>query len=306
MPRCVAGGSVAKIPRREKRNSNDVTISFFVADRRAKSRERRMSVRFLMSWLLVQLGVAGGALSQAPRDSLLPIDSAVTIGRLPNGLTYYIRVNHRPAHRAELRLVVNAGSILEDSDQRGLAHFVEHMAFNGTAHFAKQELVNYIESIGMRFGADLNAGTSFDETVYELQIPTDTAKIVRQAFQILEDWSHAVTFDTTEIRKERGVVLEEWRLGRGAEQRMLDQELPIIFRGSRYAERLPIGTPECIRQCPPEALRRFYQTWYRPDLMAVVAVGDFDPKVIETLIRERFSGIAAPAGPRTREIVTVP
>jgi zinc protease len=263
-------------------------------------------MRWVFSWFVLQVLVGAPSAAQAPTDSLLPTDPAVTIGSLPNGLRYYIRVNQRPAHRAELRLVVNAGSILEDPDQRGLAHFVEHMAFNGTAHFAKQELVDYIESIGMRFGADLNAGTSFDETVYQLQVPTDSAHIVRKAFQILEDWAHAVSFDTTEIRKERGVVLEEWRLGRGAEQRMLDQELPVIFRGSRYAERLPIGTPECIRQCPPEALRRFYATWYRPDLMAVVAVGDFDPKLIEALIRERFSALPAPGDPRPRERITVP
>lgn len=260
----------------------------------------------VVAFLLAVQTLAATAAAQSPADSLLPTDSAVTIGKLPNGLRYYVRVNRRPEQRAELRLVVNAGSILEDSDQRGLAHFVEHMAFNGTAHFAKQELVDYIESIGMRFGPDLNAYTSFDETVYQLQVPTDSAHIVRKAFQILEDWAHAITFDTVEIRKERGVVLEEWRLGRGADQRMLDQELPVIFRGSRYAERLPIGTPECIRQCPPEAIRRFYSTWYRPDLMAVVAVGDFDPKVIEGLIRERFGSLRATTAPRFRERITVP
>ncbi|HEV8613314.1 MAG TPA: insulinase family protein [Gemmatimonadales bacterium] len=261
----------------------------------------RLTFRLLAWWLLTAAPVVG----QSSPDSLLPTDPAVTIGTLPNGLRYYIRFNHRPAQRAELRLVVNAGSILEDPDQRGLAHFVEHMAFNGTTHFAKQELVDYIESIGMRFGADLNAGTSFDETVYQLQVPTDSAHLVRKAFQILEDWAQGVSFDTSEIRRERGVVLEEWRLGRGAEQRMLDQELPVIFRGSRYAERLPIGTRECITQCPPEAIRRFYSTWYRPDLMAVVVVGDFDPKLIEALIRERFGAIPAARAPRPRELVTV-
>ena len=261
----------------------------------------KVSLLFALSLL-----ASPSAHAQAPADSLLPIDSAVTVGTLPNGLHYYIRANRRPAHRAELRLVVNAGSILEDPDQLGLAHFVEHMAFNGTAHFAKQELVDYIESIGMRFGADLNAGTSFDETVYQLQVPTDSVHIVRKAFQILEDWAHGVSFDSAEIRKERGVVLEEWRLGRGADQRMLDKELPVIFRGSRYAERLPIGTPECIQQCPPAAIRRFYATWYRPDLMAVVAVGDFDAKTIQALIRKRFAGMPAAGAARARERVSVP
>jgi zinc protease len=256
--------------------------------------------------LLLFLLLAQPAAAQTPTDSLLPADSAVTIGTLSNGLRYYLRVNHRPAKRAELRLVVNAGSVLEDDDQRGLAHFVEHMAFNGTTRFRKQELIDYIESIGMRFGADLNAGTSFDETVYQLQVPTDSLPIVRRAFDILDDWAHGVTFDTTEIRKERGVVLEEWRLGRGAGQRMFDQQLPVLFRGSRYAVRLPVGSPECIQQCPPEALRRFYRDWYRPDLMAVVAVGDFDPETIEGLIRERFASLPVVAAPRTREKVTIP
>jgi zinc protease len=263
-------------------------------------------MRLLSRLLALATLAAAPLLAQSPVDSLLPTDSAVRIGVLPNGLRYYIRLNHRPAHRAELRLVVNAGSVLEDPDQRGLAHFVEHMAFNGTTHFAKQELVDYIESIGMRFGADLNAGTSFDETVYQLQVPTDSVQIVRKAFQILEDWAHGISFDTVEIRKERGVVLEEWRLRRGAEQRMLDQELPVIFRGSRYAERLPIGTPECIRQCPSEAMRRFYSTWYRPDLMAVVAVGDFDTALIEAQIRERFGSIPAAVSARPRDRIAVP
>ncbi|MGQ0703903.1 MAG: M16 family metallopeptidase [Gemmatimonadales bacterium] len=254
-----------------------------------------MLVRRLL--ITIALAVSPG-LIEAQGDSLLPVDPAVRIGTLPNGLRYFLRANRRPEKRAELRLVVNAGSAQEDDDQRGLAHFVEHMAFNGTRHFEKQKLVDYIESIGMRFGPDLNAYTSFDETVYLLQVPTDSAPILRQAFQILEDWAHGVTFDTAEIRKERGVVLEEWRLGRGAGQRMLDQQLPVLFRGSRYADRLPIGTPDCIRQCPPEAIRRFYDTWYRPELMALVAVGDFDPATIEALVREHFATIPAEPGPR--------
>ncbi len=241
-------------------------------------------------------------------DSLMPIDPAIKIGTLSNGLRYYIRPNKRPENRAELRLVVNAGSVLEDADQRGMAHFVEHMAFNGTRNFEKQKLVDYIESIGMRFGADLNAYTSFDETVYQLQVPTDSAPILHQAFQILADWASGVTFDTAEIRKERGVVLEEWRMGRGAGQRMQDQQLPVLFRGSRYAERLPIGTQDCIQQCTPEAIRRFYTTWYRPDLMSVIAVGDFDPSIIEGLIRDRFRDLppSDPNARRPRPLVPVP
>ncbi len=254
----------------------------------------------LLAALAQTAAVAGQNTPVARPDSLLPTDPAVQLGRLPNGVRYYIRPNRKPERRAELRLVVNAGSVQEDDDQRGLAHFVEHMAFNGTTNFKKQELVDYIERIGMRFGAHLNAGTSFDETVYQLQVPTDSAAILNHAFQILEDWAHGVTFDSSEIRKERGVVLEEWRLGRGARQRLLDQQLPILFHGSRYAERLPIGTQDCIRQCPADALRRFYRDWYRPDLMAVVAVGDFEPARVEALIRQHFGRLRAPSAARPR------
>src|SRR5512138_2685947 len=172
----------------------------------------------------------------APTPSLttpLPVDPKVKIGTLPNGIRYYIRKNVKPEKRAELRLVVNAGSILEDDDQLGLAHFIEHTAFNGTTHFAKNDLVKYLESIGVKFGADLNAYTGFDETVYILPIPTDTARIVEQAFTILEDWAHGQVFDSTEVVNERGVVREEWRLGKGAGDRMLHQWLPIALKGSR-------------------------------------------------------------------------
>ena len=237
----------------------------------------------------------------SPLDATVPLDPAVRHGVLNNGLSYYIRANGRPEKRAELRLVVDAGSILETDEQRGLAHFVEHMAFNGTKRFEKQELVNYVERIGMRFGPDLNAYTSFDETVYMLDVPTDDAKIVDTAFQILGDWASAVSFDEAEIDKERGVVVEEWRLGRNAGQRISDKQVPLVFHGSKYAERLPIGIKEVLEKAPPEQLRRFYRDWYRPDLMAVIAVGDFDPAQIETLIRREFEGLPKPvsAPPRT-------
>jgi zinc protease len=237
---------------------------------------------------------------------VLPLDRAVKVGTLPNELRYYIRKNQRPEKRAELRLVVNVGSILEDDDQLGLAHFAEHMAFNGTTNFAKQALVDYIEAIGMRFGADLNASTSFDETIYQLLVPTDSAHLLRTGFQILEDWARGITFDTTEIRKERGVVVEEWRLGQGAQTRMLRKQFPILFRGSRYADRLPIGTKESLEAFAPAALTRFYRDWYRPDLMAVIAVGDFDPVVVERLIRTHFSRVRARGAKRPRTEFSVP
>ncbi len=262
-------------------------------------------------WALALLLAGFGSLAaQEPAfrspDDPLPIDPAVVVGRLDNGLTYLVRANDRPENRAELRLVVNAGSILEEEDQQGLAHMVEHMAFNGTANFEKQELVNYLESIGMAFGPEINAYTSFDETVYMLQIPTDDPEIMATAFQILEDWAHQVSFEPDEIDKERGVVVEEWRLGRGAGARMQDKQFPVLFQGSRYAQRLPIGKVEVLESFPPEALTRFYEDWYRPDLMAVIAVGDFDVKAVETTIREHFSRIPVPENPRQRALYQVP
>jgi zinc protease len=236
----------------------------------------------------------------------LPVDPDVRTGTLPNGLRFYIRENGRPEKRAELRLVVNAGSILEDDDQLGLAHFVEHMAFNGTKNFPEAELVRYLEGIGMRFGPDLNAYTSFDETLYMLQVPTDSERTLRTGIQILEDWAHNVTFDPVEIEKERGVVLEEWRLGQGAGERLRKQYFPTRFHGSRYADRLPIGTPEVLQNFTHEALIRFYRDWYRPDLMAVIAVGDFDADDVESLIREHFGRIPAHPSPRERPDFPVP
>jgi len=243
---------------------------------------------------------------RAATEEKLPIDSLATVGQLDNGLRYVIRKNQKPENRVELRLVVDAGSVLEDEDQRGLAHFVEHMAFNGTKNFAKQELVDYLELIGMRFGPDLNAYTSFDETVYMLTVPTDSAEVVETAFQILEDWAHQISFEPEEIDKERGVVVEEWRLGRGAQRRMFDEQLPILLKDSRYATRLPIGQKAVLDTFQHEALRRFYRTWYRPDLMGLVAVGDLDPAALEALVQDYFARIPAAASPRDRTVFPVP
>lgn len=248
------------------------------------------------------------ALAQPTPDphTPIPLDPAVVTGRLPNGIVYYIRHNERPKNRADLRLVINAGSLLEDDDQQGLAHLLEHMAFNGTKNFQKGELVAFLESIGIRFGPDLNAYTSFDETVYMLQVPTDTARFLATGIQILEDWAHNLTLDAEEIDRERGVVREEWRLGRGADDRIRDKQLPVAFGGSRYAQRLPIGKLEVIQGASHDAVRRYYRDWYRPDLMAVIAVGDFDVQNVERLIRTHFSSIAAPHAPRPRVTFEVP
>jgi zinc protease len=241
-----------------------------------------------------------------PLTAKLPVDPKIRIGTLANGIRYYIRQNPKPEKRAELRLVVNAGSVLETDDQLGLAHFVEHTAFNGTTHFAKNDLVKYLQSIGVRFGADLNAYTGFDETVYILPIPTDTARIVEQAFTILEDWAHGQTFDSTEIANERGVVREEWRLGKGASDRMLHQWLPIALKGSLYADRLPIGNEQSIMTANTARVGGFYKKWYRPDLQAVIAVGDFDPDAIEAQIKKHFAGIPKPVNPAKRVEPPVP
>ncbi len=274
-------------------------------------------MRTTRSLLLLIIGLLAtvGASAQDPApasepgfdlSAKLPIDSDVLKGQLDNGLTYLIRANQKPENRAELWLVVNAGSIQEDDDQQGLAHFVEHMAFNGTRNFEKQELVDYLERIGMTFGPDINAFTSFDETVYNLTIPTDDDETVATAFQILEDWAHGLAFEDEEIDKERGVVIEEWRLGRGAQARVRDKQFPVLFKGSRYAERLPIGKKEILESAPHDVLRRFYRDWYRPDLMAVIAVGDFEPEVMQKLIRKHFANLEMPDEPRKRETYPVP
>ncbi|MEN6559401.1 MAG: insulinase family protein [Acidobacteriota bacterium] len=239
-------------------------------------------------------------------DQKIPVDPRITVGRLPNGLRYWIRENREPKNRAELRLVVQAGSVLEDEDQRGLAHVVEHLAFNGTTHFPKQKLVDFMESIGMRFGSDLNAFTGFDQTIYMLQIPMDSPAVLDNAFLILEDWAHNVTFDPKAVDKERGIILEEWRLGQGADARIRDKQIPILLAGSRYAERLPDGKPEIIANFSYDTLKRFYRTWYRPDLMAVIAVGDFDRARIEDQIKKHFGPLATPPGAPPRPEYPVP
>ncbi len=258
--------------------------------------------------LLVLLAVSlfiQTALSQNLTDKL-PIAPDVKIGKLTNGLTYYIRKNSKPEKKVELRLAIKAGSILEADDQRGLAHFTEHMAFNGTKNFKKNELVSYLQSIGVEFGADLNAYTGFDETVYILPIPIDKSENLDKGFLVLEDWASGVLFETSEINKERGVVLEEDRLGKGAEERMNKKALPAILQGSKYADRLPIGTAEVLKSFKPEAIKRFYKDWYRPDLMAVIIVGDMDPAAAEVLIHKHFDKLKNPAKSHNRDYAKVP
>lgn len=278
---------------------------------RGQSVALRLLIATLISCALVPahvstVGAQALPIEQLPRqastialDAQLPVDPATTIGKLDNGITYYVRENREPKNRAELRLVVNTGSLMEDDNQLGLAHVLEHMAFNGTARFPKQEIVRFVESSGMKFGADLNASTSFDETIYMLQMPTDDPKWLDTGLQIMEDWTHAITLDAAEIEQERKVVGEEWRLGQGAQNRVRDQLLPVLLKDSRYAVRLPIGTIDSIQKFDPLALKQFYRDWYRPELMAVIAVGDFNKADVEKLIRQHFGRVPA-SGKSTR------
>jgi len=265
---------------------------------------RRSLNRALRGALFLVCGAV--ALAQGTADKPLQLDPAVRTGTLKNGLRYFIRNNAKPEDRAELRLVVKAGSVLEDPDQQGLAHFVEHMAFNGTKNFKKHEIVDFLESSGMRFGADLNAYTSFDETVYMLQLPTDNPRTLDRGIQVLEDWAHNISFEDDEIDKERGVVIEEWRSRRGADARIREHTYPVLMYKSPYPERFPIGRKEILDTFRHETVRRFYKEWYRPDLMAVVVVGDIDPDAIEKMIKDRFNRIPPSSNPRPRFQAVIP
>jgi zinc protease len=268
-------------------------------------KQKRMVRRSLASLTMVTV-LFGILNAQDNLTDKLPIEPKVKIGKLSNGLTYYIQKNVRPEKKVELRLVVNAGSILEDDDQQGLAHFMEHMAFNGTKNFKKNDLVSFLQSIGVEFGADLNAYTGFDETVYILPIPTEKKENIEKGFQILEDWASTVAFDGSEIDKERGVVLEESRLGKGAEDRMFRVVYPKMFEGSKYAERLPIGKDDILKNFKHDVIKRFYRDWYRPDLMAVLVVGDMDPAEAEAQIKKHFEKLKNPSSPRQRALAEVP
>ncbi len=247
----------------------------------------------ILFWLVLPFLVSA-------QNEKIPVNSQIKTGQLANGLKYYIIQNKKPENKVELRMVVNAGSIMEDKDQLGLAHVMEHMNFNGLAHFPKNEVVHYLQSIGVQFGADLNAYTSFDETVYILPIPSDDKKKVEQGFQIIADWSGAALLENEEIDKERGVVLEESRLGKGADDRMMKKWLPEYLNGSFYANRLPIGDDELLKSFKYDVLKRFRKDWYRPNLQAVMVVGDMDPAEAERLIKEKFSAFKNPVNARPR------
>lgn len=253
-------------------------------------------------------GIAEFDVSAYPADERLPDDPQIRKGVLDNGFTYYIRHNDEPENRAALWLAINAGSNQEDDDQLGVAHFLEHLLFNGTENFPKTGVIDFLESVGMEFGPDTNAYTSYDETVYTIQVPTDDAEVVRTGIQIMEEWAGHALLEPEEVDAERGVIVEEWRARQeSATGRIREQSIPFIFADSRYAERMPIGDMDIIRSVSPERIRDFYETWYRPDLMALFAIGDFDDlDAIEAQITERFSDMVVADDAVERVAFTVP
>ncbi|HWF83364.1 MAG TPA: insulinase family protein, partial [Vicinamibacterales bacterium] len=271
--------------------------------------------RWLGALLLLLSALPAGVRTQAPAapaalnlEDRIPFDAAIHTATLPNGLKYFVRQNGRPAKRVALRLAVKSGSLEETDDQQGLAHFIEHMAFNGSTHFKPGELVSAFESVGARLGPHVNAYTSFDETVYMLDLPSGQPEIVAKGLMALADFAGGLTFDPTALDKERGVVIEEWRGGLGASSRVRDKQFPLLFYQSRYVERLPIGKPDIIRTAPASRLRAFYDTWYRPDRMAVIAVGDIEPSQMTAAIVSTFGPLKprAPAAPMPNAAVPLP
>ena len=278
--------------------------------------------RLAHSSLLAVLLAGGGLLSaQAPAPGRetsaasvaayslaqqIPVDPEVVVGTLPNGLRYYVRANRKPARRVELRLVVKAGSVLEDDDQQGVAHFVEHMEFEGTRHFPRQGIVEFLGSLGLGIGADANAATSYDDTQYTLRVPTDVPGALDRALLVLEDWAQGASLDQDGIDRQRAIVLSEWRMNLGAGERTADKIRRVQLEGSRYADRPPIGKPDVLERVPREALTRFYRDWYRPDLMAVIVAGDVDRDAVVNMIKGHFSSLKNPSPERPRPAFDVP
>lgn len=275
--------------------------------------------KLILTWGLATIVLSTPALAQqktapakpAPAktttETAIPKDPSVKIGKLPNGLVYYIKKNIEPKNRAELYLANRIGSLMENDDQQGLAHFTEHMAFNGTKDFPKNEIISYLQKAGVRFGADLNAYTGFNQTVYQLPIPTDSAIVFQTAFKILANWAGKISMNGADIDNERGVIVEEDRQrGKNAQQRISNLVLPLLLGDSKYASRLPIGKVEILNTFTHDKIRSFYSDWYRPNLQSVIAVGDFDVNEVEKLIIANFSGLTNPKNERPRENYTMP
>ena len=262
----------------------------------------------LFSLLIMMVVITAAKAQQMPQMPPVPLDPAVKTGKLDNGLTYYIRHNEWPEKRCDFYIAQRVGSMQEEDEQRGLAHFLEHMCFNGTTHFPGDALKQYLERIGVKFGENLNAYTSFDETVYNINnVNVETAGAIDSCLLILHDWSHDLLLEDKEIDKERGVIEEEWRMRRSAQLRLIEAALPTICKDSKYAGRMPIGTMEVVKNFPYETLRSYYRKWYRPDLQALVVVGDVNPDEIEQKLKAMFADIApAPADAAVREEFPVP
>ncbi|MCR4632079.1 MAG: insulinase family protein, partial [Treponema sp.] len=275
-----------------------------------------------ISFILLVALLAAGNLSAASKKKAAPLDLGYTSGKrtesklsvnpaiksgtLKNGMEYFVQQNSEPKNRIMLRLVVKAGSCMEEDDQQGVAHLVEHMAFNGTEHFKKNEIINFMESVGMKFGADLNAYTSFEQTVYMFEIPADDKAVLEKAMLILHDWACAVSFEQEELDKERGVVKEEWRLSQGANQRINEKIFDVELHGSRYQVRMPIGKMEVIDNVNRQRVVDFYQKWYRPELMAVAVVGDLPASELEAAVKKVMATVPASEEKTSRPSYEVP
>ncbi|MBO7638192.1 MAG: insulinase family protein [Treponema sp.] len=261
----------------------------------------------LLSAVMTLSLFAGCESTSSGKDAPLKSDKSVVTGTMENGMSYYVQQNSEPKNRISLRLVVNAGSNMEDDDQKGIAHFIEHMAFNGTEHFEKNGIIKFFEQIGMNFGADLNAYTSFDETVYMLEIPADNPEFLETALLILKDWASGVTFPEEELEKERGVVREEWRMrSLGLSARISDRIIELTLKGSRYADRLPIGDMDIIMNQKRQRIVDFYKKWYRPELMSVVVVGDANTSLLVDAVKKTMGSIPASEKPITKPTYTIP
>lgn len=257
--------------------------------------------------IVIALAVFSSWSAGAQQMPSFPMDPAVRYGKLENGLTYYIRHNEEPKDRASFYIAQKVGAVQEDDNQRGLAHFLEHMCFNGTQNFPGNKVVEYCESIGVKFGQNLNAYTAADETVYNINdVPTTSKGNIDSCLLILHDWADGLLLETAEIDKERGVIHEEWRMRSSATQRILERNLPKLYPGSKYGHRMPIGLMEVVDNFKPEVLRAYYEKWYRPDLQGIVVVGDLDVDYVEGKIKEMFGSIKMPENPAPYEMYPVP
>lgn len=262
-----------------------------------------LAVLFAGTFCMLALLSAYAGTGEAPTQSQPPIplvpDSSIVMGHLDNGLSYFLKGNNDPKDRLLLRLVVKAGSLEETDAERGVAHFLEHMAFRGTRSFPENSIVRFMESIGMEFGAEVNAYTGFDSTVYDLEIPSHDPEALKQAMAVLRDWADGITIDQAAVDRERGVVLEEERRGHGADDRVWHKHVPAVYGDSLYARREPIGTVESIRAQSAASIRAFYERWYRPELMAVIVVGDAPTADVAKALGSAFASLAAKQGPQT-------